>query len=82
MKTSAIKSVNDILADPNWRDRWVEMVSTDHLGRRILVGFKRRSSRSRKKRVAFLTGIPIMLDTIVEEHERTKAKIAAEQTTD
>lgn len=79
-----IHSVNDILSVPNWRETYVEMVEPDALGRRWLLGFKRRNAkRSRKGKIAFLCRPPQNLDEILAGYEKLKLQIiAAEKAAD
>ncbi len=55
------------------------MIEKDALGRRLLLGFKRKSKRSRKSREVYLTSGPIVLDEVLAEHAKLKKQIAQQE---
>lgn len=76
-----IQTATDILKIPNWEAHFTAMVSQDALGRRWFMGFKRKSSRSRKKRVVWLCKPPLNLDEVTAAHEKYKQLLAATEET-
>ena len=77
-KMPKIDNVRDFLASPEAKN-YEAMIEKDAVGRRLLLGFKRKSKRSRKRRVAYLLSMPVPLDEIVAEHEKYKRELAEKE---